>query len=101
MGQRAIGIGVYVPVNQLNVVKFGKKLEGLIENIAEDYPSVEFKKVFFQPDRVSTRIKELGKSLLMGMFLVSIVFDIFLRATPWSCCSECHSISNLYGLSYL
>ncbi len=77
-GKRAVGIGMFVPVNRLNVVKFGKKLKKIMANIAKDYPSVTIKPVFFQPDRVSKRISELGNSLLMGMLLVTLVLTFFL-----------------------
>ncbi|MCF6320108.1 MAG: efflux RND transporter permease subunit, partial [Proteobacteria bacterium] len=81
-GQRAIAIGMFVPVNQLNVVKFGKKIKQLMLEMAKDYPDVEIKPIFFQPDRVSDRISELGNSLLLGMFLVSIVLTLFLGLRP-------------------
>ncbi len=81
-GQRAIAIGMFVPVNQLNVVKFGEKIKQLMLEIAKDYPDVEIKPIFFQPDRVSSRISELGNSLLLGMLLVSIVLTLFLGLRP-------------------
>lgn len=81
-GQRAIGIGLFVPVNQMNVVTLGKKIKKIMADLAKDYPNVEIKPVFFQPDRVKHRISELGKSLLMGMFLVSIVLTFFLGLRP-------------------
>lgn len=81
-GQRAIAIGLFVPVNQLNVVKFGKKIKQIMLDIAAEYPNVEMKPIFFQPDRVEDRISELGSSLLMGMLLVSIVLTFFLGLRP-------------------
>jgi multidrug efflux pump subunit AcrB len=81
-GQRAIGIGLFVTANQLNVVKFGETIKESMLEIAKHYPSVEITPVFFQPDRVASRITELGKSLLMGMLLVSIVLTFFLGLRP-------------------
>jgi len=81
-GHRAIAIGMFVPVNKLNVVKFGKKIRQYMLDIAEEYPEVEIKPIFFQPDRVSNRISELGQSLLLGMLLVSIVLTVFLGLRP-------------------
>ncbi|VAW32969.1 Acriflavin resistance protein, partial [hydrothermal vent metagenome] len=81
-GQRAIAVGMFVPVNQLNVVKFGKKIKQIMLDMAKDYPDIEIKPIFFQPDRVSHRISELGNSLLLGMLLVSIVLTLFLGLRP-------------------
>ncbi|MBL4660738.1 MAG: efflux RND transporter permease subunit [Alcanivoracaceae bacterium] len=81
-GQRAIGIGMFVPANQLNVVKFGERIRQKMLEIADDYPSVTIKPIFFQPNRVADRIAELGKSLLMGMLLVSMVLTFFLGIRP-------------------
>jgi multidrug efflux pump subunit AcrB len=81
-GQRAIGIGLFVPVNQMNVVEFGEKIRIIMQEVALNYPNVDIKPLFFQPDRVKQRISELGKSLLMGMVLVSIVLTIFLGLRP-------------------
>jgi multidrug efflux pump subunit AcrB len=81
-GQRAIAIGMFVPVNQLNVVEFGKKIRKIMRNIDETYPNVNIQSMFFQPDRVKNRISELGNSLLMGMLLVSLVLTFFLGLRP-------------------
>ncbi len=81
-GQRAIAIGMFVQVNQLNVVEFGERMRLQMVDIAKDYPAVTIKPIFFQPDRVSKRISELGESLLMGMLLVSIVLTFFLGLRP-------------------
>ena len=81
-GQRAIGIGLFVPVNQLNVVHFGKKIKKHMKVIAKNYPDVDIVPVFFQPDRVSKRISELGRSLLFGMGLVTLVLTFFLGLRP-------------------
>ena len=81
-GQRAIALGLFVPVNQLNVVEFGKKIKQIMLDIAADYPNVDVQPIFFQPDRVENRISELGQSLLMGMLLVSVVLTFFLGLRP-------------------
>ncbi len=81
-GQRAIGLGLFVPVNQLNVVKFGEKIKQLMTKIAQAYPQVNIETVFFQPNRVAKRISELGNSLLMGMLLVTLVLTFFLGLRP-------------------
>ncbi len=81
-GKRAIGIGMFVPVNQLNVVAFGKKIRQYMQEMDKQFPDVSIKPLFFQPDRVSKRISELGNSLLLGMLLVTLVLTFFLGLRP-------------------
>ncbi|MCB1603800.1 MAG: efflux RND transporter permease subunit [Xanthomonadales bacterium] len=81
-GKRAIGIGMFIPENQLNVVSFGEKIKSIMNEIDQQYPEIDFEPIFFQPNRVSDRISELGNSLLMGMILVSIVLTVFLGMRP-------------------
>lgn len=81
-GQRAIGIGLFVPVNQLNVVKFGSLMKQRMEQLDQQFPNVNIAPVFYQPQRVANRISELGQSLLMGMLLVTVVLTIFLGLRP-------------------
>ncbi len=64
------------------MVEFGKKIKQEMLEIAQEYPEVDLKPIFFQPDRVSNRISELGNSLLLGMLLVSIVLTVFLGMRP-------------------
>jgi len=81
-GERAIALSLYVPINQLNVVEFGKKLRAYMDEIRSLYPDVKIEEVFFQPDRVLDRIQELGGSLLTGMLLVTLILALFLGLRP-------------------
>ncbi|MCB1582814.1 MAG: efflux RND transporter permease subunit [Xanthomonadales bacterium] len=81
-GERAIALALYVPINQLNVVEFGEELRTYMSNIRKLYPDVTIEEVFFQPDRVLDRIKELGGSLLTGMALVTLILAFFLGLRP-------------------
>ena len=80
--ERAIALSLYVPINELNVVEFGKKLRSYMDDMRELYPEVVIEEVFFQPDRVLDRIQELGGSLLTGMLLVTIILAFFLGIRP-------------------
>jgi len=80
--ERAIALSLYVPINQLNVVEFGKELRAYMEQIRTIYPAVKIEEVFFQPDRVLDRIQELGGSLLTGMLLVTLILAFFLGLRP-------------------
>ncbi|TDR17469.1 efflux RND transporter permease subunit [Marinicella litoralis] len=80
--ERAIALALYVPINQLNVVDFGKELRTYMEQIRKIYPEVKVEEVFFQPDQVVERLQELGGSLLTGMILVTIILAFFLGLRP-------------------
>ncbi len=81
-GERAIALSLYVPINQLNVVEFGKELRAYMDEMRALYPEVTIEEVFFQPDRVLNRIQELGGSLLTGMLLVTVILAFFLGLRP-------------------
>ena len=79
---RAIALSLYVPINELNVVDFGTELRAYMDDMRDLYPDVTIEEVFFQPDRVTDRIQELGGSLLTGMLLVTIILAFFLGIRP-------------------
>jgi multidrug efflux pump subunit AcrB len=81
-GERAIALSLYVPINQLDVVKFGHSLRDYMDDIRDLYPEVTIEEVFFQPDRVKDRIQELGGSLLTGMAFVTLILALFLGLRP-------------------
>ncbi|VAW45204.1 Acriflavin resistance protein, partial [hydrothermal vent metagenome] len=80
--ERAIALSLYVPTNELNVVDFGEQLRDYMDQMRGLYPDVTIEEVFFQPDRVSNRIQELGSSLLTGMLLVTLILAFFLGIRP-------------------
>jgi len=81
-GERAIALSLYVPLDELNVVDFGAKLRTYMNDMQDLYPDVTIEEVFFQPDRVTDRIQELGSSLLTGMALVTVILAFFLGIRP-------------------
>lgn len=81
-GERAVAVAIYVPNNRLNVVKFGQQLREYITDLSIEYPYVSLKEVFFQPDRVTDRLQELGYSLLTGMAFVTLILALFLGLRP-------------------
>lgn len=80
--ERAVALAIYVPNNRLNVVEFGEQLRHYVAELAEEYPDITLKEVFFQPDRVTDRLRELGYSLLTGMAFVTIILALFLGLRP-------------------
>jgi multidrug efflux pump subunit AcrB len=81
-GERAVALAIYVPNNRLNVVDFGEQLRTYVEDLASEYPDITLEEVFFQPDRVTDRLRELGYSLLTGMAFVTIILTLFLGFRP-------------------
>lgn len=81
-GERAVALALYVPNNRLNVVDFGEQLRDYVAELAEEYPDMTIEEVFFQPDRVTDRLRELGYSLLTGMAFVTIILALFLGFRP-------------------
>ncbi len=81
-GERAVALAVYVPNNRLNVVDFGAQLREYVADLSDEYSHITLKEVFFQPDRVTDRLRELGYSLLTGMAFVTIILALFLGLRP-------------------
>ena len=81
-GERAVALAIYVPNNRLNVVEFGQQLRAYIRDLTVEYPDITLQEVFFQPDRVTDRLRELGYSLLTGMAFVTIILALFLGLRP-------------------
>ncbi len=98
-GERAIGISVAC-LSDKDVTKIGGKVEQILTDIEHRLPAgVEYHKVFFQPERVSTALNTflinlvesvlivivvliftmgLKSGLIIGMSLITIVFGTFL-----------------------
>src|SRR5690554_1039543 len=80
--QRGVAMAIYVPNDRLNVVKFGGQLRDFMAELAYEYPDIILEEVFFQPDRVTDRLSELGNSLVTGMILVTLILAFFLGLRP-------------------
>ncbi len=81
-GKRGVALAIYVPNNRLNVVDFGEQLRRYVADLTNEYPNISIQEVFFQPDRVTDRLRELGYSLLTGMAFVTIILALFLGLRP-------------------
>ncbi len=74
-GAEAIGISV-VPKPRLNVVELGRRVRAQLEILRERHAPIELEVLSFQPDYVSTRLADLGGSLLLGIGIVAVVLLI-------------------------
>lgn len=72
-GEPAIGLGIVIPENRLNAVRFGRNARAVIDDLREDYAPLEIQEMFYQPRWVEKRLAELGRSLLIGVGSVALV----------------------------
>jgi multidrug efflux pump subunit AcrB len=72
-GEPAIGLGIVIPENRLNAVRFGETAREIIESLRAEYAPLEIREMFYQPRWVEKRLRELGRSLLIGVIVVAIV----------------------------
>ncbi|MDZ7790193.1 MAG: efflux RND transporter permease subunit [Xanthomonadales bacterium] len=72
-GEPAIGLGIVIPENRLNAVRFGQTAREIIDSLRAEYAPLEIREMFYQPRWVEKRLRELGRSLLIGVIVVAIV----------------------------
>ena len=74
----AIGLGIVIPENRVNAVRFGEQVRHLLDEVSPRYAPLEIHEMFYQPDWVRSRLAELGRSLLTGVVIVAIVLLLFM-----------------------
>ena len=74
-GAMAVGLGV-VPKKGIHLIKFGQEVRREIEKISPGLQPLEIHEVAFLPDRVDARLQQLGRSLILGIFIVALVLLI-------------------------
>ena len=77
-GQPAVGLGIVIPENRLNAVRFGEQLRTLVDELRPVYAPLEIHEMFYQPQWVEDRLAELARSLLMGVVVVVLVLLVFM-----------------------
>ncbi len=70
-GQAAVGLGIVIPENRLNAVRFGHNLRELLAELAPAYAPLQIQEMFYQPRWVEKRLSELGRSLLLGVLILA------------------------------
>lgn len=76
-GARAVGIGI-VPKDEVHLIQFGEAVRKRIAETAPALAPVQVKELVYQPDRVNTRLNDLGKSLLTGILIVAAILLLFM-----------------------
>ncbi len=79
-GQAAIGLGIVIPENRLNAVRFGEQLRDRLDELRPHYAPLSIDEMFYQPHWVSARLSELGRSLLLGVIIVGGVLLLAMGA---------------------
>lgn len=74
--QKALSIALSMESGE-NIIKVGKRVEDKLEMLKKDIPvGYEFKKIFFQPDKVSEAINGFMRNLIMSVVIVIVVLMI-------------------------
>ncbi|MFU8822406.1 MAG: efflux RND transporter permease subunit [Gammaproteobacteria bacterium] len=77
-GRPAVGLGIVIPENRLNSVRFGERLRVLLDELRPAYAPLEIHEMFYQPKWVEDRLAELARSLLLGVAIVVLVLLAFM-----------------------
>jgi len=70
-GKPTVALGIVIPDNRLDAVRFGRELRTLVARLGDDYAPLAIEEMFFQPEWVERRLSELGRSLLLGVVIVA------------------------------
>ncbi|MEM7608522.1 MAG: efflux RND transporter permease subunit [Myxococcota bacterium] len=76
-GQDAVLVGV-IPVAGQQAEQFGARVQQTLDDFAAATPGLSVTNLAFQPERVATRLSELGRSLLVGVGIVALVLITFM-----------------------
>lgn len=77
-GKPAIGVHLY-KTKAANAVHFSNETNALLEQWADTYPDIHFKKIYDAADEVTESISGLLREGLIGIALASLMILVFLR----------------------
>ncbi len=77
-GRPAVALGIVLPDNRINTVRFGGELRALVDELRPAYAPLQIHEAFFQPDWVAQRLSELGFSLLLGIVVVTSILVLVM-----------------------
>ncbi|MCB1055720.1 MAG: efflux RND transporter permease subunit, partial [Acidobacteria bacterium] len=69
-GKDAVGLAVVLRTG-INVIEAGKQVRARMAELTPTVAPIEVDEIAFQPDRVDTRLHELGRSLALGVMIVA------------------------------
>ncbi|MGY6555489.1 MAG: efflux RND transporter permease subunit [Wenzhouxiangella sp.] len=79
-GRTAVALGIVIPENRLNAVRFGEQVRSRIDELRPHYAPLQIEEMFYQPYWVERRLSELGRSLLLGVLIVGAVLLLAMGA---------------------
>jgi multidrug efflux pump subunit AcrB len=74
-GARAVGLTL-TPKKDVDMVSWGKAVRRALDSARPRYAPLDIREVVFQPDHVEQRIRDLGRSLLLGVAIVAAVLCV-------------------------
>lgn len=84
-GQRAVGIDIVTVPDATNQVRFGEQLRTLLDELTPRlqeanpaFADLRVDEVFFQPDRVHQRLRDLSTDLALAMVIILVVLFSFM-----------------------
>jgi multidrug efflux pump len=77
-GEPAVGLGIVIPEDRLNAVRFGEQVRSVLDEVRPGYAPLEIREMFYQPKWVEDRLAELARSLLIGVLVVVLVLVAFM-----------------------
>lgn len=77
-GKPAVALGIVIPEDRLNAVRFGQQVRDLVAELQPSYAPLQIEEMFYQPQWVVSRLAELGQSLLLGIVIVAVVLLLFM-----------------------
>lgn len=72
-GERAVVLALIAQRDAVNSVAFGARIAAFVEELKPQFAPLRIENMFFQPARVEARLRELGRSLLLGVVIVAAV----------------------------
>lgn len=76
--RRAVVLAVIAQRNEVNSVAFGHAVRERLKRLEPSIAPFRVEEMFFQPQRVSHRLEELGQSLLIGVGIVAVILFVVM-----------------------
>ena len=72
-GEQVVALELYTIKNEVDALLFGDNVRARLEQLRADYPQLEIRELFFQPDQVAERLDSLTDSLMLSMLIITTI----------------------------
>ena len=72
-GEQVVAINLFAQANQVDAVAFGRNVRQRVEGLRAEFEPLNIEELFFQPDEVQKRLNSLQGSLLISMFIITVI----------------------------